>query len=439
VLDHETNEKMCRVGAGTPMGDALRHYWIPAISSDELVADGDPMPVDLLGETLVAFRNSEGQVGIVVEQCCHRGASLLLGRVENCGLRCIYHGWLFAPDGKALETPNVADPRFKDRVRQRAYPVREAGGLVWTYLGAADSEPPPFPDMSFMTVPAENRIVVRHVDQANFVQVQEALVDSTHLGFLHQSSVAKLQQAAKPDDDLARRSVLLEDLAPRFETQATEYGFRYAAIRVVPDGQGGTSEVVRVTPWIAPYTILNPAGTIATIVVPMSDTETMFYHVVFSADLPLSQSPYREQVTGNGGVSGEQFERFGLKPQHDPAKPRPSRANRWMQDRESMRNGSSFSGFPDIIVDDAAVSASARPLRSRTIEYLSAADLGVARLYRALLEIADSGKNGTRPTGVDAGESLRGVNGYQVGLAPDEDWKAGTGPADAMRELELDV
>lgn len=422
MLTSEANEKMCRVSAGTPMGDALRHYWIPAARTEDLVSDGDPVIADLLGERLVAFRNSEGQAGIVAEYCCHRGASLLLGRVEQCGLRCIYHGWLFSPDGTVLETPNVADPRFKDRIRHKAYAVREAGGLVWAYLGEPGTEPP-LPHMPFFDVPEENRFAVRHVNNANFVQVQEALVDSTHLGFLHQSSLARLQAATATDDSLRQGTVMLEDLAPRFETEQTPYGFRYAAIRSVPDAQGDVHDVVRVTPWIAPFTTLNPAGTIATIVVPMSDTQTAFYHLFFSDDQPLSQSPHRDQCISFAGLEPEQLARYGMIPGEAGNIEKPSRANRWLQDRQSMRDGTAFSGYPGIIADDAAMSGSAGPVRSREIEYLSHADLGVTRLYRSLLEIA--GSAGTKPRGANIGDGLKGVRGYQATLAPGERWNDG--------------
>ena len=134
MLSTKDNELMCRTGRDLPMGKAMRHFWIPALLSSELPKpDCDPVHVELLGENFVAFRDSEGKVGLLDEMCCHRGASLTLGRSEACGLRCIYHGWLFAADGTVLETPNIADPSFKSRFKAKAYPVREAGGLVDLY------------------------------------------------------------------------------------------------------------------------------------------------------------------------------------------------------------------------------------------------------------------------------------------------------------------
>ena len=136
MLSKQDNEIMCRVGPDTPMGKAMRRFWLPAMQASELLdRDSEPRHLELLGEHFVAFRDTNGNVGILAEACCHRGASLLIGRVEDCGIRCIYHGWKFAHDGTVMETPNVNDPRFKERFRQKAYPVKEAGGLIWVYLG----------------------------------------------------------------------------------------------------------------------------------------------------------------------------------------------------------------------------------------------------------------------------------------------------------------
>ena len=185
MLSKEDNESMCRVGPDSGMGKVLRCYWLPALLSSDLPdPDGDPKHVQLLGQDLVAFRDTNGRVGLLDEACCHRGASLTLGRVEGCGIRCIYHGWKFAVDGTVLETPNVPDPKFKSRFKARAYPVREAGGFVWTYLGDPEKVPA-FPAWPWLDIPAEHRVNTVHIEGCNFVQAIEGLLDSTHLGVLH--------------------------------------------------------------------------------------------------------------------------------------------------------------------------------------------------------------------------------------------------------------
>ncbi|HEY5271744.1 MAG TPA: Rieske 2Fe-2S domain-containing protein, partial [Acidimicrobiales bacterium] len=143
MLSHEENDYLCRVGPGTPMGAALRRYWIPAcLSADLPEADSDPVRIRRVGEDLVAFRDTNGVVGILDEQCCHRGASLAFGRVEECGIRCLYHGWKYAVDGTILETPNMADSRYRQAIKAPAYPVCEVGDIVWVYLGPPELIPP---------------------------------------------------------------------------------------------------------------------------------------------------------------------------------------------------------------------------------------------------------------------------------------------------------
>jgi phthalate 4,5-dioxygenase len=188
MLSDEDNERMCRVGAKTPMGEALRRYWVPILSSYQLPGpDCDPVRVEVFGESYVAFRNSDGVVGVLDEQCSHRSASLMLGRVEGSGIRCLFHGWKFAVDGVVMETPTVADPKFRERFKARARPVREAGGMIWAYFGPKELEPP-FPHWPYFDCPQERRLSVTFVVPCNYVQVQEALLDSAHVTILHQDA-----------------------------------------------------------------------------------------------------------------------------------------------------------------------------------------------------------------------------------------------------------
>ena len=148
MLSTDDNELMCRVGRDTGMGQVMRRTWLPVMMSSELTGD-DPVHVELLGENFVAFRDGNGRIGLLDELCCHRGASLTVGRVEQCGIRCLYHGWLYDTDGNILETPNVGDDKFKHRFKAKSYPFREAGALLWAYLGEPENVPD-FPDYEFM-------------------------------------------------------------------------------------------------------------------------------------------------------------------------------------------------------------------------------------------------------------------------------------------------
>src|ERR671928_1459507 len=185
MLTAKENERLTRVGRGTPMGTFLRRFWLPALLSDELPeADGDPIRTRTLGEDLVAFRDSNGSVGIVDAFCPHRRAPLFFGRNEEVGLRCVYHGWKFDTSGACVDMPSEpAESDFKDKVRVRAYPAREFGDTVWVYMGPGT--PPELPQMEWATVPSSHRRVAMWIVECNWLQVLEGNVDTAHVSFLH--------------------------------------------------------------------------------------------------------------------------------------------------------------------------------------------------------------------------------------------------------------
>ena len=195
MLTAEENEVLCRVGPGTPMGTVLRRYWTPAFQLGDLPApDCPPVRVTILGENFVAFRDTTGRLGFLDELCSHRGASLALGRVEDCGIRCLYHGWKYAVDGTIMETPNLAAPTFRERVKHGAYPVREAGGLAWVYLGPPGTEPP-FPAFAWSAADPDELLVTEMIMDCNWMQVLEGSIDSSHVGVLHLDTLATMGPA----------------------------------------------------------------------------------------------------------------------------------------------------------------------------------------------------------------------------------------------------
>lgn len=417
MLTHAENELMCRVGPGTGMGAALRRYWLPALSSSELPEPGgDPVRVELLGESFVAFRDAEGRVGLLDEACCHRGASLLLGRVEGCGIRCIYHGWKYAVDGKVLETPNVPDGKFKDRIRARAYPVREAGGLIWAYLGPADLQPR-FPEWPWMDVDAAHRInAMAHVS-CNYVQIMEGLVDSSHLSVLH---ITPLSQSGKSELDFARKTEHMAfDAAPRIEAELTVFGFHYVALRDISSPEGRRIEA-RVAAFISPCFIANPNGDLFFAVVPVNDVTTRFYHVWWSSERKIGEEPLRSEQLKFVGLDEEALARYGMTRETANTPLRPSRENRWHQDRELVRKGH-FTGIHSFTQEDIAVTVSGGAIRDRSKEMLSIADLAIGRLYRVLLNTAKQVANGEAPVAVDA--NTRAISGANGTLSPGVNWR----------------
>src|SRR4029450_3309164 len=224
MLTRDENELVTRVGPGTPLGETLRRYWIPACTSEQIAdRDSRPVRVRLLGENLIAFRDTDGKIGVLEELCMHRGASLALGRVEDCGIRCLYHGWKFAVDGTILEEPNHPDPGFGARQKAKAYPVHEAGGIVWTYMGPKEKEPP-FTRYRFMDAAEANRTVVRINVHANYLQLWEGVADSSHVGILHSDMARpgwvdkKFQSAA---DVMTPGTLVSDDMSPRLENERT--------------------------------------------------------------------------------------------------------------------------------------------------------------------------------------------------------------------------
>src|SRR5919197_1324165 len=240
MLSPEENELICRVGPGTPTGNLFREYWLPALLSEELPSpDSDPVRVLMLGEQLIAFRDTNGKIGLLAHNCPHRGASLFFGRNEEAGLRCVYHGWKFDVAGQCIDMPNEpAESDFKQKVRAVAYPTHESGGIVWTYLGPADKQLP-FRNFGTDDLPRDQWRASKTLTYCNFVQAMEGNLDTAHISFLHRS----LDDGSLADDGTDRPGYSTQDVstrikaqnrAPRVEVQDTQYGFRYAGIRATP-------------------------------------------------------------------------------------------------------------------------------------------------------------------------------------------------------------
>lgn len=414
MLSHEDNELMCRTGPDTPMGQAMRRFWIPVMQLDEVPGAGeDPKVIRVLGENFIAWRDAAGRVGLFAEGCLHRGASMALARVEDDGLRCIYHGWKFAVDGRVLDTPNVADPRFKERIRGRTYPVREAGGLLWAYLGPADLEPA-FPRLPFMDVSDSHRINTYAVVNCNYVQVIEGLVDSSHLTVLHASGLAKTTGV---ELDFAKNvSHMQFDAAPLIEADETDFGFHYVALRQV-----GDKRMARIASFIAPCFVANPNGDLWFAVVPVTDERCHFYHVWWSADKKIGEEPLRTQQLAFVGLDRPTLEKYGMTPETCDSERAYSWKNGYRQDKAQQRAGH-FTGFDSFTQEDAACSVSSGAIRDRSQEMLCAADMAIHRLYRALLSCARAVRDGQEIPALkaDAGRVV-GISGP---IDPDQDWRS---------------
>ena len=207
--------ELTRVGPGTLMGEMMRQYWVPAAASGELSADSDPIRLVLLGERLIAFRDSDGVVGVMDHRCPHRCASLFLGRNEQGGIRCVYHGWKFSTDGTCVDMPNVA-PEDRFAVKAKAYPAAERNGLIWVYLGSR-AEPPPLPQVEANLLSA---VTIQFVQRdCNWLQAMEGDIDTSHFGFLHAGHIT--QDMLEPDSGLYHT---VGNRAPKYHVTDTPWG-----------------------------------------------------------------------------------------------------------------------------------------------------------------------------------------------------------------------
>jgi phthalate 4,5-dioxygenase oxygenase subunit len=394
MLTRSENELLTQVGPQTPMGRMMRRYWIPALASADLEPGCDPRRVRLLGEDLVAFRGSDGVVGILDEHCPHRGASLVLGHNDDCALRCLYHGWRIAADGRVLETPPEPDELgFKDRIRATAYPTQEAGGIIWTYMGPPGTAPQR-PEFFWTLQPENQRIIMRTREECNWAQCLEGAIDSAHSNYLHANAIvpaAGTQTRTSADQRVLQRPS--NDGAPRIFAQNTPYGFRYGAIRT-PLEDADRNQYVRVTLFIAPFCAIFPAPegwAVMQMFVPIDDEHTMFYFIKV-CDQVISDEIRNAQIARSGMRPGIDYDaQTFAKIRH--------RGNTWQQNRAAMRRDESFSGMIGVNNEDIAVQESMGPIYDRTKERLGTSDVGIIRMRRIMLDGVRRFEAGGMPPG----------------------------------------
>ena len=385
MISQQENDRLCRVGPATPMGAVFRRFWLPICTADRLpVPGGAPLVQRLLGEDFVVFRNGDGKVGVLDELCPHRGASLSLGRVEDCGIRCIYHGWKFANDGAVLEIMNNPAGKRLPNLKAPAYPAIEAGGMVWAYLGPLEHQPAA-PHFAYMDLPESNRVLLRVDGNYNWLQSLEGGLDSSHVGILH-SNAARPGWVGQSDEKVGS----LDDTGPVLEVEDTEFGYHYAAFRQGAPGRPGN---VRIVPFIMPSGRIIPGGALQgaenhTLVleVPIDDEHTATYTVRYGS-APLSREG-RLRETGFDDPTA-----YTLSEQRLLL----DRTNYNRQQRDIMDR--SWSGLNGIAFEDAVIATSMGPIQDRTREHLIASDVAVARLRRRLLDSMARVDRGEPPIG----------------------------------------
>ncbi len=423
----EENDLLCRVEGDAPMGQIMRRHWIAACLAEEVAEpDGAPVRTRLLGENLIVFRDSKGRLGVVDEYCTHRRASLVFARNEECGLRCLYHGWKFDVDGNVVDMPSEAlDRTHPERVKLKSYPAREWGGFVWTYMGPAEDmrefEPPAFAPTADARVSA-TKVRVR----CNWAQILEGQIDSAHSSSLHSSDMvpAQVDGAKATDVNWLRPST---DKAPRFQIERTSYGFRYAAIRR-PIMDPETHDYIRTTVYIAPFTALIPPNNsynVATLLTPEDDTHTMFYFIAWNgADKPgIAADRWRKFNQLEWGVDVDRnFDNLR------------NAGNLYRQDRPAMKAGN-FTGIAGIPNQDIAMWESMGPIGERSLERVGASDVAVVAFRRLMVEAARAMRDaGTALGTTEPHIPHASISSFEGVVPKTTNWRALGGGSEAAQE-----
>jgi len=423
VLSEEDNRRITRVGRGTPMGTLMRRYWQPAALSEEVAEpDGAPVRVRLLGEDLIAFRDSDGKVGLVSAFCPHRRAPMFFGRNEECGLRCVYHGWKFDKDGTCVDMPSLRqssgqappqssgqapppDSLFKTKVTIEAYPTWEGGGMIWAYLGPPEHRPAP-PDYELVRAPATHRWVSKTYEECNWLQALEGGVDSSHVTFLHNMNI--------------RDRAWLHAVAPEIEFERSAYGHLGVAIHKRPEAQ-----YVRSFHYVMPAQTIRarstaPHGGAAEVPhmtghiwVPIDDGTCWIYNWLYSyvPEIPLAPAFALARETEQGRGPDDLAPGYRLKR---------NRANDYGLDRQVQKHRT-FSGIPGINTQDYAIQEGMGSIVDRSREHLAVSDRVIILTRALLLEAVTAAERGEPVRGADPATYAR-LRAADDVIPPGTDW-----------------
>jgi len=389
MLRAEQNELLTRTGPGSVMGDLIRRYWIPALLTEELPEpDCPPVRVKLLSERLIAFRDSDGKLGLIDEFCAHRGVSLWFGRNEECGLRCAYHGWKYDVSGQCVDIPSEPEESgFRQKIKLRSYPLAERGGVLWAYMGPPESRPA-LPEYEFATVPREQTFISKRFQECNYLQAMEGGIDSSHVSFLHRGALNKdpLFKGAKGNQ------YNLDDFQPKFEVVESAGGLLIGARRKAEDG----NFYWRITQWLMPFfTAIPPRGDHPMhghFWVPIDDETCWAWSYDYHPVRALSAGELQAMKDGHG-----------VHVKYIPGTYRPlqNKDNDYLIDRQAQKEGRSFSGVDGFSMQDASVQESMGPIQDRTRENLVTTDNGIIMARHLLMRAAKALQKGIEPPGRD--------------------------------------
>ena len=400
MLSAADNEILVRTGPGTPMGEYFRRYWLPVALSEELPErDGAPKRIRMLGEDLVAFRDTQGRVGLVEPACAHRGANLFYGRNEEGGLRCIYHGWKYDVEGRCIDMPNVPPgAAMHGKLSIQAYPTHEFGDMVWAYFGPKE-QLPPIPELEMGMLPASHRFVSKRLQQCNWAHSMEGALDTSHFSFLHMPAPS-VGQYVNPDTaaDEKRLRWLRDDPMPQFTVVDHDVGFVVGGARRADGGQS----YWRVTQFMLPTHSVAPSAMPGEFFqgytwVPVDDESVWIYTYAWHPERPLTEAERARFARGGFG----QFAELG--PGYVPLR---NRTNDYLIDRGEQKHRS-FTGVRGIAEQDALAQDSQGVIADRTREHLTATDVAIVHFRRLMLSSAKALAAGVEPTAAKRPASYR--------------------------------
>jgi nitrite reductase/ring-hydroxylating ferredoxin subunit len=424
MMSEEANQRVTRTDAGTPAGNLMRLYWQPVALTAELDGPRPVKAVRLLGQDFVLFRDPQGRYGLLDRACPHRGADLAFGRLEDGGLRCVFHGWLFDAAGRCLETPAEPDGSTLCRkVRVGRYPVIERSGILFAYLGAGlgaghdAAAPPVLPDFDCFVAPDSHVFAFKGHIAANWLQALEVGIDPAHASFLHRffededpaEGYGRQFRNSAADSDIPMTRIMREFPRPQIEVEQTDYGLRLFTLRRIDDARTH----LRVTNLCFPHGFVIPLSsemTITQLHVPIDDTSCYWYAIFTSFGAPVDQDAMRRQ-------------RLALYSLPD-YKPRIGRANDYGFDAAEQRDRTYTGMGFDINVHDQWAVESQGPIHDRTREHLGYSDKAITAYRRLLLAAIDQAERGERPLMVlDEAQAAR-VRGPATldGIGPTENW-----------------
>jgi phthalate 4,5-dioxygenase len=392
MLKKDINDLLTQTDPGKPMGELFRQYWIPALLAEELPAnDSPPVRVKLLGERLLAFRDSEGRYGLIDEFCAHRGVSLWFGRNEEAGIRCPYHGWKYDYTGQCIEVPSEPDEKESAlcaKIKLTGYPLVKVGDVLWTYMGDP-AKTPPLPEWEFATVPSDQTYTSKRWQECNWLQALEGGIDSSHVSWLHSGGL----QSDPLFKGAEGNKYNLSDRKPFFEVVEAEGGLFIGVRRNAEDGH----YYWRITPWIMPaFTMVPPRGDHPVhghFWIPIDDENCWVFTFDYHPVRALSDDEVQAMDEGHG-VHNEYVPGTFM--------PLQNKSNDYLIDREAQRRGETYSGVKGIAIQDSSLQESMGPIVDRSKEKLVSTDTGIIMARQRLRKAAEQLRDhGTTPPGVD--------------------------------------